>query len=54
MSFIHAVGNVRVGCIDISYTRWCMPHCGQAKIKARSQALVVRTELTRSMIIGVF
>ena len=36
------------------YTRWCIPHCGQAKIEARSQALVVPTELTRSMIICVF
>ena len=33
------------------YTRWRMPHCGQAKIEAGSQALVVPTELTRSMII---
>ena len=29
-------------------------YCGQAKIEARSQALVVPTELTRSMIICVF
>ena len=36
------------------YTRWCIPHCGQAKIEARSQALVVPTELTRSIIICVF
>ena len=36
------------------YTRWCIPHCGEAKIKARLQALVVPTELTRSMIICVF
>ena len=36
------------------YTRWCIPHCGQAKIEAGSQALVVPTELTRSMIICVF
>ena len=36
------------------YTRWCIPHCGQAKIEARSQALVVPTELTQSMIIYVF
>ena len=26
------------------YTRWCIPHCGQVKIEARSQALVVPTE----------
>ena len=36
------------------YTRWCIPLCGQAKIEARSQAPVVPTELTRSMIIWVF
>ena len=36
------------------YTRWCIPHCWQAKIEAESQALVVPTELTRSMIICVF
>ena len=36
------------------YTRWCIPHCGQAKIEARSQAVVVPTELTQSMIICVF
>ena len=36
------------------YTRWRIPHCGQAEIEARSQALVVPTELTRSMIICVF
>ena len=36
------------------YTRWCIPHCEQAKIEAGSQALVVPTELTRSMIICVF
>ena len=36
------------------YTGWCIPHCGQAKIEAGSQALVVPTELTRSMIICVF
>ena len=36
------------------YTRWCIPHCGQAKIEARSQALVVPPELTWSMIICVF
>ena len=44
------------------YTRWCIPHCGQAKIEARSQAkiearsqaLVVPMELTQSMIICVF
>ena len=35
------------------YTRWCIPHCGQAKIEAGSQALVVPTELRRSMIICV-
>ena len=28
------------------YTRWCIPHCGQAKIEAELQALVVLTELT--------
>ena len=32
-------------------TRWRIPHCGQAKIEAGSQALVVPT---RSMIICVF
>ena len=36
------------------YTRSCIPHCGQAKIGAGSQALVVPTELTRRMIICVF
>ena len=36
------------------YTRWCIPHCGQAKIEAGSQALVVPKKLTRSMIICVF
>ena len=36
------------------YTRWCIPHCGQAKIEAGSEALVVPTELTRSMEICVF
>ena len=36
------------------YTRWCIPHCVQAKIEAGSQALVVPTELTRSMIICGF
>ena len=36
------------------YTRWCIPHCGQAIIEARSQALVVPTELTRNVIICVF
>ena len=36
------------------YTRWRIPHCGQAKIEAGSQALVVLTELTQSMIICVF
>ena len=36
------------------YIRWCIPHCGQEKIEAKSQALVVPTELTRSMIICVF
>ena len=36
------------------YTRWCIPHCGQAKIEAISQALVVPTELIWSMIICVF
>ena len=36
------------------YTRCCIPHCGQAKIEARSQALVVPTESTGSMIICVF
>ena len=36
------------------YTRWRIPHCGQAKIEAGSQALVIPTELTRSMIICVF
>ena len=36
------------------YTRWCIPHCGQAKIEAGPQVLVVPTELTRSMIICVF
>ena len=38
----------------LAYTRWCIPHCGQAKIKGRSQALVVPTELTRSKIICIF
>ena len=38
----------------IIYTRWCIPHCGQANIEAGSQALVVPTEFTRSMIICVF
>ena len=36
------------------YTRWRIPHCGQAKIEVGSQAMVVPTELTRSMIICVF
>ena len=36
------------------YTRWCILHCGQAKIEAVSHALVVPTELTCSMIICVF
>ena len=36
------------------YTRWRIPLCGQAKIEAGSQALVVPTELTRSTIICVF
>ena len=36
------------------YTRWRIPHCGQAKIEAGSQALVVPTELTWSMTICVF
>ena len=37
------------------YIRWCIPHFGLAKIEARShKALVVPTELTRSMIICVF
>ena len=36
------------------YTRQWIPHCGQAKIEAGSQALVVPTESTRSMIICVF
>ena len=31
------------------YTGWCIPHCGQAKIEAGSQTLVVPTELIRSM-----
>ena len=31
-----------------------LPHCGQAQIEARSQALVGPRELTRSMIICVF
>ena len=35
------------------YTRWRIPRCGQVKIEARSQALVIPTELTRSMIICV-
>ena len=36
------------------YTRWCIPHCGQAKIEAGSQALVVPMGLTRSIIVSVF
>ena len=45
----------RTGCAFFAvYTRWCIPHCGQAKIEAGSQALVVPTELTRSVIICVF
>ena len=36
------------------YTRWCIPHCGQAKIEVGSQALVVPTNSTWSMIICVF
>ena len=36
------------------YIRWRIPHRGQSKIEAGSQALVVPTELTRSMIICVF
>ena len=36
------------------YTRWRIPRCGQTKIEVGSQALVVPTELTRSMIICVF
>ena len=35
------------------YTRWCIPHCGQTKIEAGSQALVVPTEWTRIMTICV-
>ena len=23
------------------YTRWCIPHCGQAKIEARSQLVII-------------
>ena len=41
--------------IDISYTLdGAPPHRGQAKIEAGSQALVVPTDLTQSMIICVF
>ena len=36
------------------YTKWCIPHCWQAKIEVRSQALVVPTEVTWSMIVSVF
>ena len=36
------------------YTRWRIPRCGQAKIEATSQALVIPAEFTRSMIICVF
>ena len=36
------------------YTRWCIPHCGQAKIDVRSQALVVPMEWTWTMIVSVF
>ena len=36
------------------YTRWCISHCGQAKIQAGPQALDVPTESTRSMIICLF
>ena len=35
------------------YTRCCILHSGQAKIEANSQALVVPTKLTRSMIICI-
>ena len=38
--------------IYLVYTSWCIPHCGQAKIEARSQ--FVPTKLTRNMIICVF
>ena len=27
----------------LMFTRWCIPHCRQVKIEARSQALVVPT-----------
>ena len=36
------------------YTKWCIPHSGQAKIEAGSQALVVPTDSTPSMVICVF
>ena len=56
MSFIHTCSWKCTGRVHryLIYTRWCVPHCGQAKIEARSQALVVPTVLTRSMIISVF
>ena len=34
----------------VIYTKWCFPCCGQAKIEAGSQALVVLTELTQSVV----
>ena len=46
--------SVRVYQRYLIYTSWRIPHCGRAKIEARSQALVVPTELTRSMMICVF
>ena len=53
MDIAKTIGN---GHRYLIYTRWCIwPHCEQAKIEAAdSQALVVPTELTRSMIICVF
>ena len=50
ISIAHACSDHRY----LIYTRWCIAHRGQAKIEARSQALVVPTDLTRSMIICVF
>ena len=42
----------RMHCVHryLIYTRWSIPHCGQAKIEAKSQALVVLTELTQSVV----
>ena len=51
---VRSVNSIRLYHRYLIYTRWRIPHCGQAKIEAASQALFVPTELTRSMIICVF